>query len=233
VDDEPDLRHAETKLLKSLVKDTDGFLARHVNRRVSLALTRVLWPWGVHPNVVTLGTLLLGLLAGFAFAQGTGLLWGLLGAALFQLQSILDGTDGELARLLHKECRLGFWLDVACDNVTHVAVFAGLAKGLLADGVPGPWALVGGAAVLGVLANFALVAPLLAPGGAMRGKRSGRLQGVVDGLARRDFTWALFPVVLLRAQGWFLWIVAAGAWAYAGVVLFLRFRESGRAPASG
>jgi CDP-L-myo-inositol myo-inositolphosphotransferase len=226
VDDERDLREAEERLIRGLGKETDGILARHVNRRVSLFLTRRLWRLGTHPNLVTAFTLLLGLLAGWAFAQGAGVAWGLVGALLFQLHSILDGTDGELARLLHKESRVGFWFDLVADNLTHVAVFTGLAWGLHADQVPGPWPTVGAAAALGVLLDVLLVAPLLAPGGAMRARRSGLLEKVVDALARRDFTWALFPVVLLGWQGAFLWAVAVGTWAYAVVVAVLRIAGS-------
>ncbi len=230
VDDEADLAQAHDKLLSGLTKSTDGFLARHVNRRVSLFLTRRLWRFGVTPNMVTAFCLALGLGAGWAFSQGSGVAWGLLGALLFQLHSIIDGTDGELARLLHKESRSGFWFDVVTDNLTHAAVFAGIARGQAVDGVPGvfgiPWTVVGIVAALGVAAAFLVVAPLLAPGGAARERRDGRLQGLVDGLARRDFTWALFPLVLLRWQGYFVVLAALGTWVYALLALTLRLRSA-------
>ena len=232
VDDAPDLAQAHDKLLRGLTKSTDGFLARHVNRRVSLFLTRRLWRFGVTPNMVTLFCLLLGLGAGWAFAQGSSVGWGLLGALLFQLHSIIDGTDGELARLLHKESRLGFWFDVVTDNLTHAAVFAGIARGQAVDGIPGvgglSWTLVGATAVLGVAFAFLVMAPLLAPGGSARERRDGRLQGIVDGLARRDFTWALFPLALLRWQGYFVVLAALGTWVYALAVLVLRVHASRR-----
>jgi choline kinase/phosphatidylglycerophosphate synthase len=234
VDDEADLAQAHDKLLTGLTKTTDGFLARHVNRRVSLWLTRRVWRHGVTPNQVTFAVLLLGLAAGWAFAGGAGVGWGLLGALLFQAHSILDGTDGELARLLHRESRFGFWFDVTADNLTHAAVFAGIALGHARDGVPPalgvPWAAVGGVAVAGVAAAFAVMAPFLAPGGAGPAKRDGRLEGLVDGLARRDFTWALFPLALLQWLGGFLWVAAAGTWAYAAVALALRARAARRTP---
>lgn len=228
VDDAADLAQAHDKLLSGLTKPTDGFLARHVNRRVSLFLTRRVWRFGVTPNMVTLVCLALGLAAGWAFAQGSGVLWGLLGAFLFQLHSIIDGTDGELARLLHKESRLGFWMDVTADNLTHAAVFSGIAYGQAVDGRPEvlgvSWVVVGIVAALGVAAAFAVMAPLLAPGGSAREKRDGRLQGLVDGLARRDFTWALFPLAILQWLGYFVIVAALGTWIYAGVVLVLRAR---------
>ena len=47
-----------------------------------------------------------------------------MGALLFLSHSILDGCDGELARLRFQESRWGGILDFWGDNVVHVAVFA-------------------------------------------------------------------------------------------------------------
>ena len=226
VDTPQDRRAAEQLLYASLTKAEDGFMARHVNRRVSLMLSTRVWRLGVTPNMVTGFTLLLGLAAGLAFAQSGGLAWGLTGAALFQLQSILDGVDGELARLLHRESRAGFWFDVAADNLTHMAVFGGIAAGQIADGTPGPWAILGWAAVGGVAASFAIMAPLLRPGPGSKRRAGGKLDGMVRGLSRRDFTYLLFPLALLGWLGAFLWACAIGSWLFALTVLFLRTRQA-------
>lgn len=231
VDTPADARAAERMLYASLRKPNDGFLARHVNRRISLALSTRLWRYGLSPNVATLLTLLVGLAAGAAFARSSTVAWGLLGATLFQLQSILDGVDGELARLLHKESRFGFWLDVACDNLTHMAVFGGIAVGLGRDGPPGPWTVLGLLAVLGVAASFFAMVPLLGhrPGRHTSARPTGVLGKLTDGLARRDFTYLLFP---LAASGWlggFLWAAAVGTWTFTAVVLGLRLNARRRA----
>jgi choline kinase len=99
VDTPADVALAERRLYGALTKTTDGFLARLINRRVSLFLSTRLWRFGVTPNMVTSFTLLLGLGAGVAFAQGSSAAWGLLGATLFQLQSIV------LAAALHGTIR--------------------------------------------------------------------------------------------------------------------------------
>lgn len=227
VDTLDDARLAEEMLYASLRKPNDGFLARHVNRRISLALSTRLWRVGLTPNVATLLTLLVGLAAGAAFAKSSAVAWGLLGATLFQLQSILDGVDGELARLLHKESRTGFWLDVACDNLTHMAVFGGIAWGLDRDGPPdGPWIVLGWLAVLGVAASFVAMAPLLRqrPGRRKVSPQTGLLGRLTDGLARRDFTYLLFPLAALGWLGGFLWAAAIGTWSFTAVVVGLRMR---------
>src|SRR2546426_9504802 len=47
--------------------------------------------------------------------------------------SILDGCDGELARLKFQHSRWGAVLDFWCDNVVHVAVFLCIAVGWSRD----------------------------------------------------------------------------------------------------
>jgi len=233
VDTPEDVAVTERLLYNTLTKSTDGFFSRHVNRRLSLLLSTRLWRYGVTPNMVTACTLVLGVAAGAAFSRGSGMGWGLLGAALFQLQSIVDGVDGELARLLHKQSRFGFWFDVAVDNVTHAAVFGGIAIGLRADHVPGPWGTLGLLAVLGVAASFGLLAPFLDPDGGRRlaTERPGLLDRVVDGLSRRDFLgYVLLVVALLGWLGGFLWLAVAGTWVFAGTVLFLKIRARASTP---
>jgi choline kinase/phosphatidylglycerophosphate synthase len=226
VDTAEDIGAAERKLYAALTKANDGFLARHVNRPVSLFLSTRLWRLGVTPNVVTAATLLLGLSAGWAFSRGSSVGWGLLGACLFQLQSVIDGVDGELARLLHKETRFGFWFDITVDNITHIAVFAGLALGQIADGHPGPWGILGIAAGLGVAASFGVMAPLLnaADRPSAWAENQGTLKRLVDGLSRRDFTYLLFPLAVFGWLGEFLWIAATGTWLFTAAVLFLRLK---------
>ncbi len=226
IDTPEDLRNAEKKLYASLARLTDGILARLINRRISLFLSSRIWRLGITPNMVTGFTLILGLLAGLAFAQGTGIWWGVLGALLFQMQSIIDGVDGELARLMHKESLFGFWFDISVDNVSHMAVFGGIAVGQTVDGIPGPWGLLGFFSVSGVMACFAVMAPLLNPGGkkSVIGNDSGLLARLVENLSRRDFTYALFPLAALGWLGGFLWVAAVGTWLYALIVVMLKIR---------
>jgi phosphatidylglycerophosphate synthase len=62
--------------------------------------------------------------------------WGfLIGGALFHLTSILDGVDGELARLKFKSSLYGKWLDFMCDNLAYLAALVGFLVGLFRDGI--------------------------------------------------------------------------------------------------
>ena len=94
---EKDRLAAEKKLDRWLVKPTDGIFAR-TNRRVSIPISRQLIKLPITPNMVTLLTLGVSLASGLYFAFG-GYWNTLLAAVLSHLASILDGCDGEVARL--------------------------------------------------------------------------------------------------------------------------------------
>ena len=117
------LVQGEKALLERLVKPTDGWVARHVNRPVSTRISRWLVRTPVTPNMVTLATFLTGLAGAWFVLEST--YWPvLLGALLFQVSSILDGCDGEVAVLTFRESKYGSWLDTITDNLTYLAFFA-------------------------------------------------------------------------------------------------------------
>src|SRR4051794_36207165 len=123
--------------METFAKDTDGFMARHFDRKISGAITLQLLKTSITPNQVTIGVTILGVIAGACLAQ-PGYRPKVLGAFLFLATSILDGCDGEIARAKKMMSKLGGWLDLWGDNVVHVAVFYGLGVGLYRDsGYPG------------------------------------------------------------------------------------------------
>jgi len=139
-------RAAERLLLRSLVKAADGVISRHINRKISLTISRQLARWPVRPNHVTAVVLLLGLASGPVAATGTWLGFAL-GGLLYYLAAILDGCDGELSRLKFLGTPLGTWLDTITDDLSALSFLVGLYVGLgRAD--PG-WLVWGGVAVLG------------------------------------------------------------------------------------
>ena len=112
-------RLAETALLSALVKPTDGWVSVHINRKLSLAVTRRIVGTGVTPNAVTLVANGIGFLGVWLVFRSTWV--GLLaGALLVQLQSVLDGVDGEIARLRFLSSRLGEWLDNVLDDFVNI-----------------------------------------------------------------------------------------------------------------
>jgi phosphatidylglycerophosphate synthase len=124
------VRNATKAILQTGRKPQDGFIARHFNRHISLFITRLIADTGIRPVSMSLVTLALGLAGGWSVSRGRGYWSFLLGAVLFELSSIIDGCDGELARLTHRSSALGGKVDVIVDAVTYVAFFSGLAVGL-------------------------------------------------------------------------------------------------------
>jgi 1L-myo-inositol 1-phosphate cytidylyltransferase / CDP-L-myo-inositol myo-inositolphosphotransferase len=125
---------AQGLLVKNLRKSVDGIIARHVNRRFSLAMSRWLMNTPVRPNHVTAFSLLVSIGAAFAAALATAAnpLWLAVGAVLWQLASMLDGIDGELARLKFAESKIGEWFDTLTDDVGKFVFFIGSGIGMSA-----------------------------------------------------------------------------------------------------
>jgi phosphatidylglycerophosphate synthase len=199
-----DVRGAESWLLRGLVKETEGFMSRHVERRISLALTRRLVWTSVTPNTLTLVCLAIGLAgAPFFLSPAPGLQ--LAGALLFLLHSILDGCDGEIARLKFLESPGGAALDFWGDNTVHVAVFGCMAVGW-SQSAHSFWPLaIGALAIASTLAAALVVAPNVV-------RRSPRSAGArtTDALANRDFIYLIAALALFGKAGWFIVFVAIG-----------------------
>jgi len=230
-----DLPAAERWLLAGLVKEHEGFMSRHVERRISLAVSRRLAATRITPNAMTLISVAIGVVAA-AFFLSTRPAMEFAGALLFLLHSILDGCDGELARLKFAESRFGGVLDFWGDNVVHSAVFTAIAIGWhRATGETWPVA-AGIAAVGGTLASAAFVYRTTMANSAREGPAfvhatvgpSSALSRVADALAQRDF---IYLVVLLSAFGkahWFLTAAAIGAPLFLAVLVALAARHPGR-----
>jgi phosphatidylglycerophosphate synthase len=186
-------RAAATRLLlRSLEKASDGLASRHVHRPLSRAVTNRLLAWPITPNAMTLVAAAWGA-AGAWIAYRGGYWHLLLGALLFEVQNILDGCDGEIARLKYLRSRGGEWLDQILDDVLNTAFFAAVGFGLARGGARGMWSMT----VVGLAAQAVHLAGLYA---GLMWKAGGRgsvasLRWAVDGpgrrtigdLTRRDF----------------------------------------------
>jgi len=139
-------RRAERAILQSLRQPNDGWFARTIDRSVSLAISRRLAPLPLTPNAVTLGTMVVGLAAGLLACLGT--YPGFVGAgALFLLASVLDGVDGEIARMKFQQSDGGQWLDTVCDDLANVVYLAGVTVGSW-RAFASPWLLQAGVAAV-------------------------------------------------------------------------------------
>jgi phosphatidylglycerophosphate synthase len=215
-------------------KDTDGFFARHFDRKISGAISHQLLKTSITPNQITVGVTLLGIVAGVLMAQA-GYAPKLEGSLLFLATSILDGCDGEVARAKKMTSKLGGWLDLWGDNVVHVAVFFGLGLGLFRDSGNAVYLLLGKAAVAGTVVSAALASwqtyqkgrssftSVVGDAAQLQSGWSQRLVGLSDALARRDFIYGVVLLALIGHLEWFLWPCAVGVNLYAAVLVLLFF----------
>jgi phosphatidylglycerophosphate synthase len=97
---------------------------------------------GITPNVVSIAGMILGLLAGVAYHHYEATRWAFTGFVLMIAWHVMDGADGQLARLTHAQSRTGKILDGICDYVTFISVYIGLARALVPGHGGGIWLLV-------------------------------------------------------------------------------------------
>jgi len=105
-------------------------VARYLNKPVSFFITRhFLCYLPFSPDHVTLGAAMVGLVGAALIASGNYalMIWGFF---LAHVQSILDGCDGELARVRFQQSAFGAWLDTMVDDGLNIVIFAALGFGL-------------------------------------------------------------------------------------------------------
>jgi phosphatidylglycerophosphate synthase len=143
---------AERKLDGWLVKPTDGIFAR-ANRTISIPISRRIIPFPITPNMVSLFTLGMSFAAGAFFALGG--YWNMLtGAILSWFSSVLDGCDGEVARLKLQESAFGCWLETVCDNLYYLFILGGMTIGLVRSSGNRSYLIWGGLLLFGAIMSF-------------------------------------------------------------------------------
>jgi phosphatidylglycerophosphate synthase len=152
VNNPEDCEAAERKLDRWLVKPTDGFYAR-LNRRVSIPISRQLIKLPITANMVSIFTLGVGITSAAFFAYG-GYWSTLLGAFLCLFASIMDGCDGEVARLKLLESDFGCWLETICDYAFYLFLLVGMTIGRWQSSGTRMYLAYGGLLLFGALASF-------------------------------------------------------------------------------
>jgi phosphatidylglycerophosphate synthase len=151
-----DLRVAERRLRNSIFKPTDGPLGR-LNRRISIPISiGLIRTMRLSAHAMTAFVLAASLYAGWLFSRGS-YIDGVMAALVSWAASVLDGCDGELARLQHTDSALGCWFDTLADYAYYIAVFVGLVLGV-AQRTNGPafwW--IGSALLIGVVLTLTLL----------------------------------------------------------------------------
>lgn len=152
-----DVAKVEDLLFEGCRKAQDGIVSRYLNRHISLFLSRRLVSTFIRPNHISALTFTLGFLAAFAALYGhfEGFL---LAGIIYQVNSIIDGVDGEIARVRYEFSVLGEWLDTISDDLSDFLFYLGLGFGAYRTAGAPPffespmiWMLLGLLAALGKL----------------------------------------------------------------------------------
>jgi len=224
---EEQVRIVEGKLMNALAAQTaadDGFLARHLSRRVSRFMSWRIVRTPVTPNQITLGGAGIGMIGALLLALG-GYWPQLFGSLLFLFCIIVDGVDGEIARLKMRESPFGHHLDIIADNIVHIAIFAGLALGLY-RGSGDPvylhllWLLLGGFALCGIAVYQCILKR--SPGEL---EQSGLTLKIMALMSNRDFAYILVILALVGRVHWFLIGAAGGTYLFAATLWLISFYE--------
>jgi phosphatidylglycerophosphate synthase len=206
---------AEDALCAGLRHERDGYLARF-DRRISIALSRAMLDTPVTPNHITSASLVLGLLGAWWLASGTQS-WQLAGALVLWFCCILDGCDGEVARLKLLCSPSGAAYDLWADHLAHLATFIAIPIGVHRMFPEKSFLLPGILLVSGVSAcGFSVWWLLLRKPESERGPHS----IFIERVASRDYAYLIVILAAIGRLDWFLWAAGMGSWIF-GLSLWL------------
>jgi archaetidylinositol phosphate synthase len=150
--------------------------------------------FGITPQMLTISSLLLIIISGFAISQNLTIIGGI----FLLIGGSLDGLDGELARVTNRTTKFGAFLDSICD---HTGDFA-LSLGLL-------WLYLGRAATTEVVLIF------MGLFGSMLGSQV-RSRAAMVGIETKEVGLATrFERILILIVGLFTYQVTIALWILA------------------
>ena len=113
--------------------DTEEWLDKVFTRPIGYQWARLFERLHVHPNTVTIWSIIIGVTSAFFFAHGsyryegtTGLLLNVVGVLLLMWANFYDSADGQLARMTGQKTQLGRILDGAAGIIWFVCIYLGI-----------------------------------------------------------------------------------------------------------
>lgn len=139
--------------------DTEEWLDVHFTRPIGLVFALFWNKLGVHPNVITILSIFLGIGAGICFYY-TDLWHNVAGVLLLMFANFCDSTDGQMARLTGKKTLIGRMLDGFSGDVWFFCIYVTLCMRMQNQPIPGmeqTWGIW--IWVLGAIAGFLCHSP--------------------------------------------------------------------------
>lgn len=171
----------------------EGFVSRHLNRRMSRPLSRLLARTPLTPNQVSIFAFALALVSLALFVTGLNIWAGVIA----QVSSVVDGADGDLARLKGMSSRFGGFFDAVLDRYADVAILGGMTY----------WAVtyqtsVASTTFIGAVGLLAVVGALIISYTRARAEATlgGAFEGLAGSLASRDLRLLVVMIGALTGQ---------------------------------
>ena len=127
-DDGAGNRTAKNRYIKS--SDTEEWLDTVFTRPIGLLWARFFNLFGIHPNVITILSIIIGAASSFFFFHSAdtsyGIVLNVVGVLLLMWANFYDSADGQLARMTGKKSRLGRILDGAAGDIWFICIYMAL-----------------------------------------------------------------------------------------------------------
>jgi phosphatidylglycerophosphate synthase len=221
-------RAAEDKLFGAARKESDTWIARNFDRNLSMQLTRAFVALPITPNQVTIIGTSFGLTGALLLALGTYLTQ-LVGGGFLVLSIIIDGCDGEVARLKYMESEFGRRLDFFLDNIVNVLAIFAVGAGHYWQGGPSIYlygSIANAAAALASVFPVYWVFFRTTPSGvASPATRKTGLEGLAENVAGRDYVYLVFALALVGRAYWFTFLCLAGIGVFFLIMVTLLLRK--------
>ncbi len=199
------LAAASRRIIAATAKSSDGIVSRHLNRPISQTITRFLLRFpAIRPLHGSFAAAVIAVVMVFFLVQGTerGLV---IGAILFQVASIIDGVDGEIARATFRSSPRGALIDSLTDALTNLCFIGGVSLNLyIATETLAAMAGASGLAMLG--AGLTLIG--------IRGRKNEA--GLTFNAVKEHFR-----AQRSRVMTWLTWLTMRDFFALAGALLIL------------
>jgi hypothetical protein len=98
-------------------------------RIISFLFVKIILPFPITPNQISIAALIMGLISAVFYASGTQEAF-LIAAVFYAIYYLFDLSDGQVARLKKNGTRIGRIVDGIADYVTHLSIYIGLGIGL-------------------------------------------------------------------------------------------------------
>lgn len=150
-----------SELLRASFKseDTEEWLDVHFTRPIGLAFALMWERLHVHPNVITVISIFLGVAAGCMFYY-TDVWYNVMGVIFLMFANFCDSTDGQLARLTNQKTIMGRMLDGFSGDLWFFSIYLAIILRLYPQTIPFTdlhWGMFG--FVLGAVASLLCHSP--------------------------------------------------------------------------